>query len=1083
MSLNVILGKSNTGKSEYIFKKIMACERENTQAILFVPSSGRVNAEKEYFYYTKKNALIDTEITTFERFVSRNINKETLYKNKSFLPKLAKKMLVKKTILENPDLFKIFNKVKDAAGFTDKVADYISKLKEIDMLNLLDKYENEDFLKAKFSEFVNIYNKVEENVKDRFVTSFDEITSFINSLTNGSQSLSSKEIFIDGYNNFNETEYAFIQTLLKVGNNVTITIDIDKEKYLDGETEIYNLAYDTINRLKNICITSGVEYNNINLTKNIVVKKPDVEFLADNLFGINRKTFDGETENVKLVLRPNEFEEIVFVAEDILKRLKEGYDLKDVVIYTNNIPIYDIYFKKVFEMYNLPVYIDAPEGLVSNNLSVYILTLLNIVLTGFNKSVQDILLLIKTGLMNLSFEEVCQFENYLLEFGIKGYNLKDAFTFNNSYDLENLNCIRTKILESVNALKQSLSNLNSANEITSIIYNFLIDNNIIQSYEKQLEYIKEIDVNEYNIKRQAVAKIYEIMDNISIAYENISLKEYVELLEYGIREIKLESIPAKLNQIEVLDINENRGIKKKIGYIIGCYDTGLPTLQAEDNIFTDIELEKLRVVGIDLKRTSTERGNMQLFNIYQAINKIQDRITLTVPSSLTLGAALRPSSLVNEIKDVLNVKLETVEINESLNLEQNFMEFLSSAVKLDEAVSCEEVQRLYTNYELYNNISRYKDIMNYLRKDVNLKKETLDKIYKKSINSSVSRLEQFNRCPFAYFTKYVLNVNEKKEYKMSKLDTGSFMHEVIEKFSKFIVAKDISWQDIILDEKIKRICTDKINEIVDKIFEEEYSKYITESRYIVLKVKLKKAMYRAIFAIADSFNHSEFRPLGYEIEFEKDALFAPIEVELEGGKKLLLRGKIDRIDSLKLENETYLRIVDYKSSDKNLRLTDVKTGISLQLMTYMWAMIENAEKIDKSGVVIPAALSYFTISNKLLNIPSYEQDETKLSEKIRKALKLRGIYIKDVEILKKLDNNIEDSKVSYLEVSKKTINNKEKVLDKDVFLEECKNVEKILKQIGKDIVEGKVSINPNKKINNVCEYCSYASICRKNILN
>ena len=269
---------------------------------------------------------------------------------------------------------------------------------------------------------------------------------------------------------------------------------------------------------------------------------------------------------------------------------------------------------------------------------------------------------------------------------------------------------------------------------------------------------------------------------------------------------------------------------------------------------------------------------------------------------------------------------------------------------------------------------------------------------------------------------------------------------------------------------------------MDKLFEEEYSKYLTSARYVVLKTKMKKAMQRTIFAIADSFNHSEFRPLGYEIEFENGALFAPIEVELDNGKTLLLRGKIDRIDSLNIEDNTYLRIVDYKSSDKNLKLSDIKSGISLQLMTYMCAMLENKEKLASENV-IPAALSYFTMSNKILSIPNYESDDNKISEKIKKALKHRGIYIKDVEILKKLDNNMENSKESYLEVSKRTINNVEKVLPENIFIDECKNVRNILKDIGKEIVKGKVKIEPNKNIRGACDYCSYASVCRKNILN
>ncbi len=1082
MSLNVILGRSNTGKSEYIMNKIMACENEKKQAILFVPPSGRILAEEEYLKYTNKKAIIDTLITSVERFVSRRVDKTKLYQDKTYLKDLAKKMMIKKVITENPDMFKVFAKVKDTVGFTDKIADYTEKFEDLQDLTALDKYKEEDFLKTKLDEFRVVYNKIKGALQDKFVASTDEMKSYIDTLKSSEINIINADVFIDNYNNFSNLEYQFIEALLLNGNDVYITLDIDKEKYLQGETEIYNTSYNTLESLKKLCASSGIKFEEINLT-NVKTNRPeDIAYLAENIFDTTRKVFNKNVENVKLILEPNTYEEIKYVAGDILKKVNNGMQYKDIAIYTNNISQYNVFLKKILETYNIPTYINEEDNLCSNRLVVFLMALLQLVNNGFTKSIDNVLDLIKTGMLNLTEQEIYMFENYTLEFGVRGYNLIKTFELNSDYDLDKINEIRENIVQTVLTLKQNLAKKKTSNEITEQLYNYLLQNEIISKYENELKIVKEIDINEYNKAKQILAKIYEVMDNISLAYDEITLKEYVALFEYGIKELKVDTIPAKTDQVEVIDINKNRGTEKKIGYIIGCYDGGMPTVQNEDNIFTDIELQKLKSVGIDLKQTSDERNNMQLFNIYQTINKIREELIITVPSSLSLGSSLRPSSLIQDIKTLLNISLVTDNDCETLNIGEDFTTFINSLKDIDEDTSEDEIEQMYTRYLLYKDMPKYNEIMNYARQDKNLEQKTLDEIYAKKINSSVSRLEQFKRCPFAYYTKYVLNLKERKDYVMSSLDTGSFMHEVVEKFSKYIVAKDISWQDLILNDKVEKLAIDKINEIVDKLFEENYSKYLTSARYVVLKAKMKKTMQRTIFAIAESFNHSEFRPLGYEIEFEKDALFAPIEVTLDDGKTLLLRGKIDRIDSLKIEDNTYLRIVDYKSSDKNLKLSDVKDGISLQLMTYMCAMIENKEKLATKNV-IPAALSYFTMSNKILSIPNYEKDENKIAEKVRKALKLRGIYIRDIKILKKLDNKVENSKESYLEVSSRTINNDEKVLTEEVFIQECKNVRKILKDIAKEIVKGTVKIEPNKNIKGVCEYCSYVSVCRKNILN
>ena len=1082
MSLNVIIGRSNIGKTEYIMNKIMACENNKKQAILFVPSSGRIIAEEEYLKYTGKRALIDTTITSIERFVNRRVDKIKLYKDRTYLKDLTKKMMVKKVISENPDMFKVFSKVKDTVGFTDKIADYIEKLNDFQDLDVLDKYSEQDFLKTKLEEFKQIYLKLEESLKNKFVEATDEMREYINSLNKSKDNMVNADIFIDGYNNFSVLEYEFIQALLLNGSDVYITLDIDKEKYLNGTTQIYNTSYHTLTKLKELCASNGIKFEIVNLTKSKNNTKEDIAFLANNLFNLSRNEYSGSVENVKLVLTPNTYEEIKYIASDILIKIKENYSLKDMAIYTNNMQLYSIFIKKIFDAYNIPLYINEEDRITNNRLVIYVITLINLINSGFTKSIDNILTMLKTGMMNLSEEEVYLFENYALEFGVRGYAIQKSFELNSDYDLDKINEIRLKIINTVEKLKKNMNEKTTSQEITDILYNHLVEDKIIDKYEQSLDEVKEIDVNEYNKAKQVIAKIYEVMDNISLAYENISLKEYIELFEYGIKEIKVDTVPAKINQIEVIDINKLRGTEKRVGYIIGCYDGGLPTVQSEDNIFTDMELEKLKAVGIDLKQTTDERNNMQLFNIYQTINKVRQNLIITVPSSLTSGVSLRPSSLIQDIKTLLNIQLDGLEKQQSLNIDEDFMKFMSKIKAINEETSKEDIEEMYVQYLLYRDIDKYNEILNYARQDKNLEQETLTNVYSKKINSSVSKLEQFKRCPFAYYTKYVLNLKERREYVMSSLDIGEFMHEVVEKFSKYIIAKNIAWQDLVLDEKIKEDAEKQINEMVDKLFEEEYSKYLTSARYVVLKSKMKKTIRRTIFAIADSFNHSEFRPLGYEIEFEKDALFAPIEVELDSGKTLLLRGKIDRIDSLNIGDNTYLRIVDYKSSDKNLKLSDVKSGISLQLMTYMWAMLENKEKLASNNV-IPAAVSYFTMSNKILSIPNYEQDDAKIAEKIKKALKLRGIYIQDIEILKKLDNNVENSKESYLEVSKRTINNPEKVLAEQTFIEECKNIRQILKDIGKEITKGTVKIEPNKQINGACDYCSYASVCRKSILN
>jgi ATP-dependent helicase/nuclease subunit B len=292
----------------------------------------------------------------------------------------------------------------------------------------------------------------------------------------------------------------------------------------------------------------------------------------------------------------------------------------------------------------------------------------------------------------------------------------------------------------------------------------------------------------------------------------------------------------------------------------------------------------------------------------------------------------------------------------------------------------------------------------------------------------------------------------------------------------YLFENGIEWHEILLDkDKFKDILDNIINSELDKTF----SKYKENVKYVILKQKLKATMNKVITVVAQSFNQSKFKPYGYEIEFKEGSMFAPIEIKLDNNKVMNIIGKIDRIDTLKVNDTIYARIIDYKSSSKSLSLEDIKEGLSLQLITYLSSFINNLN--DEK--VVPAGMMYFTLSEKLVNIKEYTKDEKDISKKIIESLRMKGIFLKDIEILNLMDNKIaEDARL--IDVSTRTVSSNRKsnkLLEKDEFETLCLEIKDILKGIGNDILSGNVKIKPNKKANH-CEYCEFSSVCRKDNL-
>lgn len=1088
MPLNLIIGRSNSGKSSEIYNQIKQCEIINKRCVVFVPAFARIVAEQEYFKYTENVGMLNTKITTVSRFAEQSITK--IESDKRLLPDMSKRFILKKCILDNPDAFKIFNKVKNTEGFTDELYKIIQlfDMKELDG-EILDKiYSANNFLSKKFKEIYDIYSKVSDKTKDRFITSIDQMDLLISDIKNNEGKYLEYQYFFDLYNNFNEKELDIIETLLQIGCAVTITIDLDLD--VIGLADIFGVSFDTYNKLKTIANGIGCGVEELKLCykgKN----QNMLSHLKQNIFTLGADKLELEDNTVEVKLYKNPVDEIEAIAKDIRKKIEIGeYRYQDFKIYYNNDEMYDLIIKKTFDTYNIPAYISTASKGIST-FSTYVVNLAEQLVTGFQSTkTENIIQLLKTGLVIQDELAVDMFENYIREFGIKAYNFAKEFTKNNSqndsysfyYDLEKINKIREVIYNGISNLREDIFKSYDVQEYTKKLYTFLLDNKIIIKYGQQLESIKSLNQEQYDRKHQIVTHFVEILDNINLAFEEVDFASYVELLKYGIENIELNSIPPFIDQVEICNIDSARSLPRRQVYIIGVYENGLPIINNGEGIFTDKELEVLKELNVELTKSSEARNSMALFNVYKAINSCDEHLLITVPTTKITGENLRISPIISRIKDIIQIQLGgniTHELEqEKIDITDIFRSFAIS-IKNIEKLDEQQLEQLNNTYELLKRYERYKQIFKYSRVQENLAKETAEKLYNKDIISSVSRLERFKACPFNYYLNYVLKLKEKKEYRLSSLDLGSIMHKVLEDISKFLLASNMGYQDILDNAHNLELIKQNINESIDSIFDNIYTKYDVSARYAYLKLRLKKGMHNIALALAKSFSQSEFRPFGFEVEFDNGKLFAPIKVELENGKCMYLRGKIDRVDAAKIKNHVYLRVVDYKSSLKDLKLSDVREGLALQLMTYMAALIENQEKIDKNLDIIPAAISYFTLNTDILSFSEYANEE-KISEKIIDKMKMKGIYINDIEVLHILDNKFDDPSNSFIDITQRRLSNAEKALTEQEFLEECKNMKTILADIGSELENGCVAMTKTEKS---CGYCSYSSICRKSILN
>ena len=695
----------------------------------------------------------------------------------------------------------------------------------------------------------------------------------------------------------------------------------------------------------------------------------------------------------------------------------------------------------------------------------------------------------KTGLTDIEKDEINLLENYCIKWGIKGsrwYQTEWNFYEETEEQKEKILHIRDKIIEPLLKLKNKLTGTKTIANITKEIYQFLIENQIPQRLEKKIEQLTEREeiekANEYQTSWKIVINVLDEMFLV-LGEKKVSFEKYAELLKIGLGNSGLGKIPGTQDQVTIGDVDRSRSHKVKAVFMIGVNDGVFPNINKNEGFFNDKDRDKLKETGAELAKGTLEKLYDDNFNIYKAFSTAENEIFLSYVSSDLEGKSLRPSILINRIKKIFPKLIEQSDViekqSEIITQETTFEELLNQLRKRKEGEKIDPIW--YIVYQYYENNIEWKNkledslkALNYTNKPEKIQKEIIEKLYGNILKTSISKLEKYQACPFSYYLKYGLKLSEKNEFKIEVIDTGNFMHDVIDRFFEEVEEKDLV---------IKKISREQIDQLIDEIIEEKLQlkkNYIFTSipKYKVLANRLKKVVKKSMYYIVDSLKYSEFEVLGHEREFKQGKEYPPIEIKLENGKKVEITGKIDRIDIAKTADGNYIRIIDYKSSAKDIDLNEVIAGLQLQLLTYLDAVCTQ-EKLKPAGVL------YFSLIDPMLKASNHMTEE-QIEDNIRKQFKMKGLILADIDIVKKMDTNLEqgNSDIIPAYVDKEgNLSKKSNAITKEQFEQLQKYTNKIIKQITEEILSGNIDVKPYYKVKGgktPCQYCQYKSICNFN---
>lgn len=1104
MKATLIYGYEGSGKSRFVYDM---CKNAGAKSVFIVPDQYTHQTELDIISALGSCGITDTEVLSFKRLSHRL---KLLYGGASVIMMSNEG----KTMLLNAIVNRLRNDNDNAllknAAFTDIIPDMvnlISKLKQYDISpealeNCNIDSERYSHTKAKLSEVAKVYREyleVSKQVAGMAFTDTEDDMELLRENIEKNHAFADTDVYIDGFDDFVRPELNVIKALIMHAKSVTITLPCENDVTLNRGLLFYRQKK-MISAIEHIVESCNIEPQKIVITDKQVssdviavpaahCKSEALDFLEANLFSVGKK-YENSVNDIVIYQEQSAKDEVEHIADRILHIVRDnGYRFSDMAVVCTDAQLYSRYIAKSFEDRDIPYFMDVKRNIRNNAVICFVVGLLDIVCK--KRNTDSVLAFLKSGLLTnaygtkeqllLTFNDIAYLEKYCNAYYIKSKDWAENFKYGaNFYDIDRLNSVRECVMNIISPFEEAMSNAKTAAEHAVVLENYLQQMNINDIVNAKITYLLENSKTDIAAEYSAVWNtLSETLNQISIFMGDtvVSHEEFTDVFKKSFADTTVNIIPACIDQVTVLEKSRTMSKHIKALFIMGAENIGIAD---ESGIFNMSELELLKINDIDIGADKNNSICDAQYYIYKILSKPTDLLYI---SSIAISDKDENNSKSSLLTDALNNLFENnicrisgkrlpYFLNEADNRvsAENAMMFRRTTLE-NQYEDSPEIKKL-DEWLIQNGSKRYSIMSNVVKKSIeNLKNDinltVSGDILLKSQNDiysvDISRLERYVKCPYAYFARYGLNIKPTGKGKVSSIDIGNIVHDMLDGFVKNVLSKEES------DENTVKAYIDGN---FDKIVLEYQTGRISvtdENAYIIKRVK--NILTQMMTIMLKRRSHMSTQIYATELKFDNNSIryggIPAIMCEDEEGTPFNITGKIDSVEYADIEGEKYWIINDYKTGKKPAP-NMISSAKSLQLPIYLLAMLEN-NKDTETG-----AMFYINVNDNLINF----DQKIGIEDIDEKHCGKSGI-VADIEpLMFAIDNNCMDTKSNRYDLKASAmISNSDslqtkKIEDMHTIVD---NARKKACEIFTDIKNGKINKAPLTI--NACKYCEYRRLC------
>lgn len=791
--------------------------------------------------------------------------------------------------------------------------------------------------------------------------------------------------------------------------------------------------------------------------------------------------------------------EAALAAREMLRFVHGGGRFRDCAVLVRNLDNYHKPVARVFRRYHVPFFLDRRESVAHHPLAELTRSALRLV--AFDWPHDDWFAALKAGFSSVPETEIDRLENAALEFGWRGTKWHEPVQIPGDPGLtQSLERLRERISPPFENFAARLAVHNQrpagpplANALRGLWSELCVEETLAKWDLPELEGSSPV-TRHPSLHSTVWEQMNGWLDNVALAFsdESLPLRDWLPILEAGLTNLTVGVIPPALDHVLVGAVDRARNPDLKLAFVLGANEGIFPEVPAAPPILTQADRDELEQYKAVLGANLRDQLARERYLGYIACTRAGKKLYVTFSRHDGDGRTLNPSSLVAHLQALFpGLEIKEFHADADWREAEHVNELMAPLVTLFNVESERrpgDVAPHQQNWAELLALPALKSLAGTLRRmrepdpAENLSPGLAATVYSPTLQTSVSRLEEFAQCPFRFFIHSGLRAEERKVFELDARERGSFQHEVLKMFHERLRAGGKRWRDLTPAEARKyvgRIAAELAPDYRDGLLRADDQGRFTAR---VLAESLQDFVETLVTWMRGQY---EFDPVAAELEFGFGPKGAPAwEIDLGSSRKLALQGRIDRIDLWReTTDRAWCVVIDYKSGRRKLDEILIDHGVQLQLFGYLAAVRHWPGPRALLGVkhLIPAGVFYVSLRGKYDGSATRTEALAGADESRRLAYRHTGRF--SLDALPGLDRRADakaGDQFNYRRNQDGSLNKAStEALPRAEFEALLNRVVTQLAEMGHAIYHGKASVDPYRKGSETpCKFCDYRNACR-----